>query len=297
VAFKSSRGRETGKELQVWSSANTGQTVGGAGGAAVPVSVTTGGNVDGLEPGNGYVYHTFTSPGTFVLSGDPINADILVVAGGGGGGGGNVFSPTTSGGGGGGVAWISTINMDPGTYPVTVGSGGPSTGNNPGAGTNGNDSLFGPGTPLPITAKGGGYGAGETSPGAGGPGGSGGGGRDSPYPAGASIQHSENGPLVPLGLMNFGSPGSGAIGGGVAGAGPGGQSSLGGRALINYDFEGDQIGVSPFGAKFGGGGAPRDGSISGAPGGGYGGGGGGGGGASPGTNGIVIVRYLKGYSN
>jgi len=57
----------------------------------------TGGNVSALEPGNGYKYHTFTSPGTFTVSGTPnITAEILVVAGGGGGftgGSGAIVSP------------------------------------------------------------------------------------------------------------------------------------------------------------------------------------------------------------
>ena len=36
----------------------------------------TGGNVNGLEPGNGYKYHTFTSPGNFVVtdSGDTVES-------------------------------------------------------------------------------------------------------------------------------------------------------------------------------------------------------------------------------
>ena len=299
MSFKSSRGKNVGKELEVWQSSIIGQGLGG-GGASVPVSVTTGGDVDGLEPGNGYVYHTFTNPGTFVLSGDPISADILVVAGGGGGGTGNYFQPSLSGGGGGGVAWISSIDMDPGTYPVTVGAGGEGA-PSPGSGSNGQDSLFGPGTSLPITAKGGGYGRGETPAGNnGGPGGSGGGADISGGGVGGStIQHSENGPLIPLGLMNFGSPGFSRSGGGVSGAGPGaaGVYSQAGSGLINYDFEGDKIGVSPFGAKFGAGGSVAPGGFGGSAGG-YGGGGGGGSGWSfPGSQGIVIVRYLKGYSN
>lgn len=299
MPFKSAKGKDSvvSKLLKISAASKLGLGLGG-GGPTAPVSTTTGGNVDNLEPGNGYVYHTFTSSGTFVLSGDPISADILVVAGGGGGGAGSVFSPTTSGGGGGGVAWITTVNMDPGTFPVTIGpggSGGPDS-TNPKSGTNGGDTLFGPGTPLPITAKGGGFGAGEGPPTNGQPGGSGGGARSPNMPGGASIQHSENGPLVPLGLMNFGSPAVNTTGGGVAGAGPGTGGNPGGKALTNYDFEGDQIGVNPFGAVFGGGGGYRDGGSTGTPGGGYGGGGGGGPNGASGTQGIVIVRYLKEYS-
>ena len=44
-------------------------------------ATTTSGGNHVVSPGNGYKYHTFTSPGTFVLAGTD-NFDILVVAGG-----------------------------------------------------------------------------------------------------------------------------------------------------------------------------------------------------------------------
>ena len=58
----------------------------------------SGGNIaDALEPGNGYVYHTFSSPGTFTVQ-NKNEIEILVV---GGGGATNQF--IGGGGGGGGV--------------------------------------------------------------------------------------------------------------------------------------------------------------------------------------------------
>ena len=52
-----------------------------------PVSLSaSGGDVSaGNEPGNGYKYHVWTSPGTFVVSDGIQNIEVLVVAGGGGG--------------------------------------------------------------------------------------------------------------------------------------------------------------------------------------------------------------------
>ena len=43
----------------------------------------TGGNVSALAPGNGYIYHTFTSPGTFTVNSGTKDIEYLVVGGGG----------------------------------------------------------------------------------------------------------------------------------------------------------------------------------------------------------------------
>ena len=63
----------------------------------------SGGDVNGLAPGNGYKYHTYTTTGasTFVVSGggDLENCEIFVVGGGGGGG-----RADAGGGGAGGIA-------------------------------------------------------------------------------------------------------------------------------------------------------------------------------------------------
>jgi hypothetical protein len=56
----------------------------------------SGGNIaDALEPGNGYVYHTFSTPGTFTCQ-NQNEIEILVV------GGGGATSQFCGGGGGGG---------------------------------------------------------------------------------------------------------------------------------------------------------------------------------------------------
>ena len=50
-----------------------------------PTPITaSGGNVNALAPGNGYKYHTFTSPGTFTVASGANNIQLLIVAGGGG---------------------------------------------------------------------------------------------------------------------------------------------------------------------------------------------------------------------
>ena len=55
-----------------------------AGGGSGSIVKASGGDVDGLEPGNGYAYHTFTTlgNGTFTVN-SALTAEILVVAGGG----------------------------------------------------------------------------------------------------------------------------------------------------------------------------------------------------------------------
>ncbi|MBF0401959.1 MAG: hypothetical protein HQL90_14490, partial [Magnetococcales bacterium] len=86
--------------------------------------------------------------------------EALIIGGGGSGGRG--------GGGAGGVRKV-VIYLTPGTYPVIVGSGGPSQATAGQNGTKGNDSSFGG-----FSSAGGGYGAGNPGV-AGGDGGSGGG--------------------------------------------------------------------------------------------------------------------------
>ena len=80
---------------------------------------------------SGYAVHTFTSPGTFTVSGSPqAGGEYLIVGGGGGGGkgglGGTGFE--VGGGGGGGHRFITGHTFTPGTYAVVVGSGGPGGG-------------------------------------------------------------------------------------------------------------------------------------------------------------------------
>lgn len=120
-----------------------------------------------FEPGNGYKYHIFTSPGNFVIEniGSSDSIDVFMVAGGGGGG--------SSGGGAGGVRQFSNIPVSLGIYPISVGSGGggiPSSNPHPGASRGVETIAFG------YIAAGGGGGAGRNTDYAGTTGGSGGGG-------------------------------------------------------------------------------------------------------------------------
>lgn len=281
------------------------------GGVAGSVS---GGNVDGLEPGNGYKYHTFTSPGTLVVVGD-FTMEVLMVAGGGTGGSDGGAGGT--GGGGGGGLLFGSLDLTTGSYPINVGA---TTADS--AGTQGNNT-----TGFGATANGGGYG-GEVE-GAGNDGGSGGGGSagGSVGAGGASTQSPQ--PLPYGTLTGFGGAGSSGIsppariGGGGGGAGgdappqPGTAVPSGpGKQYPN--FTGPLIGVpalAPLSGYYaGGGGGGRTGL--GSPDGSGGAGspdtstngsdgvtnsGGGGGGASrypsngthggTGASGIVVVRY------
>ena len=155
----------------------------------------TGGTI--TECGD-YKIHTFTGPGSFVVSKAPganSTVDYLVVAG---GGGAPTLTPSSGGRGGGGGAggyreskqstapWTAsplatptgiTLSTSPGNYPITVGGGGPA-----GAGTQcgARGGSGAPSTFSTITSAGGGgggSGGGAGSPPCknGAPGGSGGG--------------------------------------------------------------------------------------------------------------------------
>ena len=151
-----------------------------------PFSGDGGNQANGLEPGNGYKYHTFTNSGTFTVNASTKSVQVLVVAGGGGGGANNGGGTDGgAGGGGGGVALTNgaTIPVSPGTYNITVGGGG-AGGNAPGtesnnptcrsknapyggnSGNNGGNSVFGASSPsaIQITAIGGGGAGGTAQP-------------------------------------------------------------------------------------------------------------------------------------
>lgn len=290
----------------------------------------TGGDINALSPGNGYVYHTFTTPGpsTFVVS-SPITADILMVGGGGSGGG---FG---GGGGAGGLIYYPNAPLPAGTYPLSIGGGGSASAS---PHTSGTDTTFGTNpSPQYLVAKGGGKGAN-----AGGEaistmnGGSGGGGSRDPNGSGAANQPSQPGNSGTYGFGNPGGSGSGFVSGGQTEGGGGGGAGAGGQGGSSSDgkggagrqypgFTGPLIGVpalAPLSGYFaGGGGGGREPAPSpatgGAGGGGDGGkgpgypngtgkmgmansGGGGGGGGSipglgypggPGGSGIIIIRY------
>lgn len=209
----------------------TGNLVRGLG-ANDPFSGTGGEVSGGVEPGNGYRYHYFKTPGTFVVSqtyGDEsTRVDVLLVAGGGGGG-----SRSGGGGGAGGVAWAQDIPIPAPTgrgasIPIEVGLGGdggpPSTGN---PGVTGGDSTFGAApNPYYFIAKGGGYGACDSTT-SGAPGGSGGGthyGPPDPGVEGTGIQPQQNPGKGWVTSSQYGNPGS------VGAAQPNWQSGAGGGA-------------------------------------------------------------------
>ncbi|MAG49874.1 hypothetical protein CMO86_09585, partial [Candidatus Woesearchaeota archaeon] len=177
MAFKSSKGREVGKELKVFKSTSIGQGVGG-GGAAAPTAIqATGGAIQ--EPGNGFKYHVFISDAaqTFDIESGTGDLDILVVAAGGGGGGAGNDGIAAGGGGGGGVLMRNQPNVSgPITYPVSVGSAAARQTGNQRGGQGGGSSFGTPGQTGYTATDGGGGGGGTTGPQApGGSGGSGGG--------------------------------------------------------------------------------------------------------------------------
>ena len=99
----------------------------------IPPFLATGGDIsNGLEPGNGYKYHTFGTNGDFVVSGSSGIVDILIVAGGGAGG-----NNRGAGGGAGGIVHHSQLNLETGTYPVVVGDGAAQPGTGGGEGADG----------------------------------------------------------------------------------------------------------------------------------------------------------------
>lgn len=254
----------------------------------------------------GYVYHTFTSSGTFAPTA-ALTADILVIAGGGAG-----SQDRGGAGGAGGLQGFSNQSLSVGSYTVTVGAGG--AGAPGGQGANGSPSQFGS-----LTASVGGGGGGDGSTGANGrSGGSGGGGGNYPsIPTGAGGAGTA-GQGYAGGTGTYTSPNYGAGGGGGAG-GVGGNgwntgSGSGGPGVNTYSSwaAATATGVNGYYAGGGGAGSYMGGTngSGGAGGGGNGvrngtsnpgvantGGGGGsngeGGSGGSGGSGLVIIRYAK----
>lgn len=137
---------------KLFSFSSTGKT----GGANRNNFLASGGNIDALAPGNGYKYHTFTSPGNFVVTSPSITVEILIVGGGGGGGG-----YLGGGGGAGGLVYVNSFSLSSGTYPVVIGAGGAGAPAASGGsqGTSGSNSSF-----DGLTANGGGGGRSYNSP-------------------------------------------------------------------------------------------------------------------------------------
>jgi hypothetical protein len=295
----------------------------------IPI-VASGGNIaDGVQPGNGYKYHVFTTSGALTVTSGTQDMEYLVV--GGGGAGGNVNVGGGGGGAGGLRSGILAANGNPVT--VTIGDGGNYPGNN------GGHTIFGS-----IRSEGGGC-AGNPGPNIGSNGGSGGGSSQTQatskglgnFEAGTSNAVPSQG--YPGGVA--GAPGSNEAGGGGGGAGGAGEDGVndgnggdGGIGSAHPAYAAPLSAFNPMPSDWktavgptglygggGGGGIIRSPGSEGAPGpggGGAGGGtdtslnaspivatagvhgtGGGGGGSAyaptpdsqPGGNGIVIVRY------
>lgn len=251
--------------------------------------IATGGNISYYGD---YKIHTFLSSGNFIVTyaGD-YEITYLIVAGGGGSGEAVVLYTASGGGGGGGVVSGSFSNLDLGTYPVTVGSGGAIN-------SSGNNSTF-----NSIIAYGGGRGSSHYYP-TGHDGGCGGGGHagryGSAYPGGSGSQgfNGGNGAILTYALSGGGG-GMGAVGGNG-----GGTAANGGNGIISS--------ITGASVYYGGGGAGSNEGSGTFGNGGLGGGGGssnkngtpntGGGGAGGyvnniavqggiGGSGIVIIRY------
>ena len=248
-------------------------------GISGPTYQSTGGDYV-TAPGNGFVYHTFITPGNFVSTEEITNAEVLIVGGGGGGASFSNSGNAGAGGGAGGVIYHSSLTIGAGTSAIGVGTGGREAYDVNYQGFNGESS-----TAFEMTALGGGGAGGYTS-GARPGGGSGGGGTS----GGAENQSSENTPFQPdPNFAQYGnaggssSPGQGDWGGG-GGAGTSGydyetpnKAGDGGQGRLFADFVGPLIGMPALEAIngwYGGGGGGGDYPSLGAVGGGIGGGGG-----------------------
>ena len=257
------QGNPTTKYASVWS--KTGK---GAAGAAPlgPFQATGGNSVTSPYPDGGSTYkaHIFTSPGTFVVTGDATDVEFLVI--GGGGGAGSYYSGGAGGGGfrsslpgispgGPSTSVESALSVGPGTHTVTVGAGGaggsfvPTQGGTASKGASGNNSVF-----ATITSQGGG-GSGYESAGPGYNGGSGGGvgssgsastgglagyerqttGTGSPTPV-QGYPGASGGPWPGGGYSATGGGGAGSSGGGADGVPPGGGPGGAGKAIPTTMF-------------------------------------------------------------
>ena len=250
----------------------------------------------------GYVYHTFTSGGTFTPSVD-LTCDYAVVAGGGGAGGVRSTFGTTGGGG----SLESPITLSPGGYSITVGGPGAGATGTYAAGTQGNNSTFS----SIISTGGGGGGTSSAYATIGGSGGAGGmrlSGLAGLGAAGTAGQGFAGGNASSSGgYSGGGGGGAGAIGGTAANNNPS-NAGAGGNGVTLY------VGGSALSLAGGGGGGSEGGGTfwgaGGLGGGGNGnssagqggtgtvntGSGGGGGGNDSGTggaggSGLVIIRY------
>jgi hypothetical protein len=254
-------------------------------------------------PPSEYKVHTFTSGGTFAVTGSG-DVEYLVVAGGGGADG--VASAGGNGTGGGGAGGFRTgtgFGVTAQSYTITVGAGGAGgIANNTSNSTSGSDSIF-----STITSTGGGHGGGYDNSRVSVSGGSGGGGSTGDVGASSSpVTSPVQGFAGGDGLDTAPYYGGGA-GGGSSAVGEDGLSTRGGNggAGTSSTITGTATyyaGGGGAGALFGGAGGTGGSGGGGAGGGiangsnatGYGSGGGGTGQGTGGngSSGIVIIRYL-----
>ena len=275
-----------------------------------------GGNI--VTSDGTYMYHAFTTSGSFVPS-QAINADVLVVAGGGGGSG---F--VGAGGGAGGVLAFASQSLTAKNYTCTVGAGGAgNTSDIYAAGNSGNNSQF---ASLTASVGGGAGGRQSGTPFSGASGGSGGGGTggtgvSATGGAGTSGQGNAGGQnFTSTNYGGGGGGGAGAVGANgtstTSGAGGAGVNTVTNWGALSAALTATRLGVSGYIAGGGGAGASQfgGGSTFGAGGSGGGGNGGNGGAGVSGTvstgsggggcglnaggpaggngdSGIVIIRY------
>jgi hypothetical protein len=267
----------------------------------------TGGTITGA--GN-YIYHTFTSTGSFIPSEKIRGAEVLLVAGGGGATGGG-----SAGGGAGGLIAHTSQSLTAGTpYRVVVGAGG-SSGLTSDTSTSGSNSQF-----ASLTAAVGGGRAPYRANGVSGGSGSGAPAANNTFSAGTGTSgQGNNGGTSVANYTGGGGGGAGAVGGnastgfsGVGGAGSNTYSSWGlatgtGQLVGGFYYYAGGGGaggqnvtsaINGLGGVGGGGNGARSDSVTGSSGVANTGGGAGGGwsGATDtaggaGGSGIVIVRY------
>jgi hypothetical protein len=172
-----------------------------------------GGNI--VTSDGTYMYHAFTSSGSFIPN-QALTADVLVIAGGGGGsaskGTSNSQNPSSGGAGGGFLSGSMSLAVS--NYPITIGAGGTGGVGDAVAGASGSNSVF-----NGATALGGGGGVpGNQNVGIAGGSGSGGAGTQ----VGGSATQGNSGGLTGYGF-------GGGTGGGTASGGSGGAGGAGGN--------------------------------------------------------------------
>jgi hypothetical protein len=271
---------------------------------ALTIFVATGGTITPINVGGiDYKVHTFTSNGTFTVTGGTLTIQAVAIGGGGGGAVGDGYN-FGSGGAGGGLAYGNAITVTAESLTVVVGAGGAAVGGtNNTNGNNGGTSTLGRGATILLSGGGGqggvyaAFATGGTSGGtertSGGVGGSGGQGWWTAGGGGAGGYSGDGGAGQRAGTTSTA---------GVAGSGGGGGSGSAGDAAGQGGGGTGIFGQGSNGVANGGGGSGGGNGVVGVnggvggSGGAYGGGGGGKAMASHGLTGaggpgVVAIRY------